>query len=244
MSSQEVITNKTIFCDYESGLREVARLFILTNMRMGDVESLGHGFPDESLYAIFVAYDYLVDAHGKIDSESAEGYSEALETLDAAHAVLCVAYLLAAYLLLKNYDDRYADMLEHYGSIDMSAYEFDGRVKALRECERSYQEVFDSFVPNEITAEGASFFERCDGFIQLKSLEERSRFLEQFDVLLVASQKRYDAFCVALPAFEKAREEHDEKEERVDRIVGVFGRVLDVITVICVLGGLAKVLFA
>ena len=240
MSDQVSRAIETLFPSYACGVQEVARLFLLTNALMSEAESEGQGFPKQPLNAVFISYDYLADADGLIRKETADASWDALCTLDAAHATLCIAYLLTSNILRRNCDDAFEGAYKPFKHVKMDEYEVDDRVKAFRDAEREYQDVFHSFIPDDITRENAGLIERRDAVMGLQTVGERTEMLEQYDRLLAASRRRYETFTRALPVFEKAGTSANRCQASVEKVLSFLGRALEVIGAIVFILSLLK----
>lgn len=231
-------TSGGVFDEPARALDEIAKLFLLTNIRIGSAEALGMGFPAEPLYAIFVAYDYLAQAHGAMTgAEPDGGLPSASEGFSASHAMLCLAYMLTVSSISSYFDKAYEGAWEEFKGLDLEEYSVDTRIKDLARAVKARSEAPSHFSSAEWNDPEKSLPDWRDSIIGL-GIEERLDLLERFDEQLLASRGRYQALCAAMPVLEEARTAIDRKSERINRVIDLTGKALDIGGVIALIARL------
>ncbi len=239
--SDQIDKMKEDFEPDSAQVRDIALFAVVVNAKIGSAESLGGGFPFESLYVMYRAFDYLAESYLVLpypDGKTTAGddfrdeeneivtAEERAKSVDHAHSMLCLAYIHAALLLGNYYIERYKALSEKFRSVDMSSYDGDltGPMHALRASTLEFEQSVSRFM--------RSFFEMCETFddqcvwmIESKR-SDRMSLLEDFDSWVAVCEKRYDAFCDAVPLMEEETSRQDRFVERAGQLADLAGDVM------------------
>lgn len=209
-------------------LRDLALFAIVANAKIASAESLGFGFPADSLYAMYRAFDYLAASHG-VTSYEGETVSDVDRAglLDAAHAMLCLAYVHASALIGDYYTQGYDALRRRLVAADTSAYEGSqsGPFAELADANEGYDESLRRFQDAVLVRFDSSFEDQFNMLLD-EGVESRKRLISLADGWVGACKRRYAALCAAVPLMEVEISRSDAVAERAEQVVDAIDGVL------------------
>lgn len=203
---------------------EFTRFSIVVNAKIASAEALSNGFPDAPLYAMYRAFDYVAKAFDPVPERNQDGRPiSAGEYLDAASAMLAVAYFYASSMIGDYYTELYEGLWRRVSSVDVSAYDNgddDGKIGRLMRAKEDHKRIIDEFRGTLVAFNDGSF-EDMSAKVMSVTTDKRRQFIDLADRWVNACKERYAALCEALPIFEQELTRTDPVLEVVDKVVGV-----------------------
>lgn len=228
--SSAIDEDKAGIVEEDETLIELMRSSVVVNAKIASAESLDCGFPNASLYSMYRAFDYIAAAFDPKPHFDQKGeLITAQRFLNAADAMLMVAYLHASSMIGDYYKESYDELAKRVASVDVSAYEHDssGPVWRLRETEKRYEQVVASFKNTMIYYSDESL-EDMSARATAADKSERRRLMDLADEWSAACKERYNAMCDALPIFESGQTRRDPILEGVEKTVDAIDTAITV----------------
>ena len=206
--------------------KEIALFSVVVNEKISCAEAFGFGFPDVPLFAMFRAFDYIAASYDTDRPYDEDGHEiTPSEHLDAAHAMLCLAYFHASVSIAKFYDDEYGKQVGKYESVDMRSYEHDqddpdNKLGTLHRAEASWEEARSLFNESFAAILDQTLEKQAVWLINM-SRESRDKWINTVDIFVGACNKRRKALYDAIPLFEQEISRVDQTVEQVEKIAQV-----------------------